>query len=113
MTDGEDFWEFFRPYVSEGVLYIDCSVTFASTFEWSDPSDTGKIMGIASLNDSFEKTVPISAKYTNKQCKANERQDFMLEIPLNSLGEGTPTNVYIKLYTRDSVTINIDFNIAW
>ncbi len=113
MTEGEDLWEFYRPYIEQDVLYIDCSVTFASDFEWLDKNDTGTLMGIAALNDSFEKTVPVSAKYNSKQCKANEKQEFMLEIPLNGLGDLRPTNVYLKLYTRDSVTINVNFDIAW
>lgn len=113
MTEKDDIWEFNRPYVEEGVLYIGCSVTFASDFEWLDKENTGKLTGKASLTDSFDKTSDVSAKYISKQCKSNEKQNFKLEIPLKDLEDDFPSRVYLKLYTRDSVTINVNFEITW
>lgn len=112
-TDGEDFWEFYAPYIKDGVLYIDCSVSFASDFEWLDDEDTGKLTGIASLEESLQNPVSISATYSSKQCVANERQRFELEIPLSKLGVQRPNKVYLNLYTKDNVAINVYFNIEW
>lgn len=117
VAEGEDYWEFSTPYINEETLYIDCyNVKFSVPIKWQDNYDEGIIIGEASINDTFDKTVPCSAVYEKQSWKANEKQDFTLEIPLTDLNETRPTEMHILLYAdvnKKHSNINISFTFTW
>lgn len=114
LSDKEDDWEFYSPYIENGILYIEChNVTFGCSMTWQDTYNKGYLIGDASITDTFDKRVPVSAKYQKQSWKANESQSFTLEIPLNELSVSRPTDLYIRLYTEDSGHVRVNFYITW
>lgn len=98
-------------------MYIYCyNVVFAAKVKWQDRYNDGKMIGIASVNDTYDKSVPVSAYYTNQEYIANEAQEFVLEIPLGDLDVDKPTSMYIKLFADvngTSKNIEVSFTISW
>lgn len=117
VSSGQDLWEFYNPYIFEDTLYIYCyNVVFAAKVKWQDRYNDGKLIGIASVNDTYDKSVPVSACYTKQECAANEAQEFVLEIPLGDLDVDKPTSMYIKLFADvngTSKNIEVSFTISW
>jgi len=114
LSTGDDDWEFYSPYIENNILYINCyNVTFSCDMEWSDRYNNGELIGIASITDSFDKTVPVSAKYEKQSWKANESQSFILEIPLKDLNVSQPTDMYLRLYTNNDSDIRVNFYMTW
>ncbi len=111
---GEDDWQFENPYISEGILYIPCyDVIFSKSITWQDRYDEGEIGGIASVTDTFDKIIPVSAKYEKRSWKAGESQDFILEIPINDMETDKPTDIYLELYTDDFESVRVNFYMTW
>lgn len=84
---------FYSPYVKEGYLYIPMYLKCTSKYSIEFYDD----FGTASINDSFDKTVPIKVIYDNK--KVNNKgglTEFEVKIPLSDLGVQKPTNIYIE-----------------
>lgn len=112
-----DKWEFYNPYIQDGKLYIECyNVTFGTSMKWQDNYNDGKLIGNASINDTFDKTVPVSAKYTKQSWSKNESQSFTLEIPLNDLNVDKPTNMYLSLFSEINgkfKEISVSFTMTW
>lgn len=114
----DDEWEFYSPFIDEEFLYIDCcNVTFGSAITWKDTYLSGKISGIACVNDTFDKTVPVSAVYEKQSWQGGESQSFILEIPLGDLDTRKPTNMSLKLYALlpdgRNVNIQVSFSMTW
>ncbi len=114
---GQDTWEFYNPYISEDKLYINCSnVVFAANVKWVDNYNEGYLIGTASVNDTYEKTVPVYAEYSKQEWKAGEAQAFTLEIPLNDLDIDKPTSMCVELFAEINGrydNVEITFTIAW
>ncbi|MBE5730588.1 MAG: PASTA domain-containing protein [Clostridiales bacterium] len=116
ISSSEDYWEFSKPYNNEGILYIDCDVTFGTEISWSDSYQNGKIIGQASLTDTFDKAVPISAVYQKQNWEAYESQSFILEIPLSDFNENRPSNIHLRLFAymgNENINVRINFSITW
>lgn len=116
LSSGEDTWNFNNPYIDNGVLYINCyAVSFACPMKWQDRYGKGEIIGIASVTDTFDKTIPVSAKYEKQSWAANETQSFILEIPLKDLDTSKPTDMYLRLYTDNNSDndVRINFFMSW
>lgn len=114
---GDDKWEFYNPYIEDNMLKIEChNVVFASKMEWVDEANEGLILGTASINDTYDKTVPVKANYIKKSFNANEAQSFTLEVPINDLNVNKPTNMYIRLFANINgrfTYVNINFTMTW
>ena len=112
-----DTWEFYSPYIEDGTLKINCyNVVFTKKVEWQDRYNEGRLIGNASINDTFDKTVPVSAKYSKQKFNANEAQSFILEIPLKDLDVSKPTNMYIELFAKVDnrvQDIRVNFTMTW
>lgn len=79
----------------EGVLYIDCDVTFMSVgSKFKVPEE-----GLASTDEDFVFSIPI--KITNiSQSNYGQlayQNKFTIEIPLDELGDSAPTRIYLNL----------------
>lgn len=113
----DDKWEFYSPYIEDDTLKIECfNVVFTQKIEWQDDHNDGTLYGNASINDTFDKTVPVRAKYSKRKFDAKEKQSFTLEIPLKDLNISKPTNMYIELYAKvngKDQNIRINFTMTW
>lgn len=113
---GKDDWNFTNPYISDGILYIECEPKFASSMRWRDPQREGEGFGRASINDSFSKTVPLVISFDSQTNSAGLRQDVILKIPVTDLDIQKPTTLYLELYAASGgrdLTIKINFSISW
>ena len=71
----------------------------------------------ASINDSFDKTVPIDVIYDSKTVNNTGKEtEFEVKIPLSDLGVQKPTNIYIEFdffvnNTREN--FEAGFDLTW
>lgn len=104
---------FYVPYVKEGYLYIPMFLKCTSKYSIEFYDD----FGTASINDSFDKTVPIKVIYDNKSVNNNgEITEFEVKIPLSDLGVQKPTNIYIEFdfYVNSKrETFEACFDLTW
>ncbi|MGN0501463.1 MAG: PASTA domain-containing protein [Ruminococcus sp.] len=115
--NNDDKWTFSNSFIEEGKLYFDCVTTFADSFEWDEGSKSnGEGFGEASINDTFDKTVPLSIVYQDKKIKANKEQSFTIVVPVTDLDVDLPTTMYLSLVglkDDEQIDIRVDFNISW
>ena len=104
---------FYSPYVKEGYLYIPMYLKCTSKYSIEFYGD----FGTASINDSFNKTVPIKVIYDNKSVNnKGEITKFEVKIPLSDLGVQKPTNIYIEFdfYVNSKrETFEAGFDLTW
>ena len=104
---------FYNPYYDEGNLciemYLNCKSTSKLAFY--------KNFGTASINDTFDKTVPIEIIYEDKNVNnKGERTYFTAKIPLSDLGVQKPTNIYLQfdfLVNGVRQTFRAGFDLSW
>lgn len=110
----EDEWEFYSPYINDGVLYIECfNVVFGTAMEWRDRYNEGSAAGTASINDTFDKVVPVRVEYEKRKTEANEPQSFTIIVPLSELNVSKPTNMYFRVgITANDQDTNLVFNFS-
>ena len=104
---------FYSPYVKEGYLYIPMYLMCTSKYSIEFYDD----FGTASINDSFDKTVPIKVIYDNKSVNnKGEITEFEVKIPLSDLGVQKPTNIYIEFdfyVNSERETFEAGFDLTW
>ena len=116
ISSSRDEWSFYTPYILDGVLYIECKVTFAKAMKWQDDHNKGELFGDASINDTFDKTIVVTAKYQKQQWTAYETQSFTLEIPLADLNVDRPTDLNLELNAymgSEAIDVKISFAMTW
>ncbi len=109
----EDEWNLFKPIIHENTLYIECQPRFAAAMSWKGDSAG---FGVASIDETFSPSVPLTIEYEQRENAANEEQTIWLLIPLDGLGDDRPSNVYTKLYAivnGEEKEIRVNFTIAW
>lgn len=104
---------FYAPYVEEGYLYIPMVLCCTSKYDIEFYDD----FGTASINDSFDKTVPVKVIYDSKKVdnKGGETY-FEVKIPLSDLGVQKPTNIYVEFdfYVNSRrENFKAGFNLTW
>ena len=104
---------FYHPYVKEGYMYIEMYLCCTSKYTIKFYKD----FGTASINDSFDKTVPITVIYDSEIVNNQGQQtDFLVKIPLSDLGVQKPTNMNVKfdfLVNGERQTFQADFDLTW
>ncbi len=109
----DDTKGFYRPYVDNGYLYIDMYLCCVSKYKISFYDD----FGTASINDSFDKTVPIEIIYDNQSVdNAGKKTEFTAKIPLDDLSVKKPTNLYISfdfLVNNEREDFTAGFDLSW
>lgn len=110
--------EFKAPYIYDRQLYIECrSDTPARDISWYDSHNNGSGYGLASLNDSFDKTVPLKIRYDQQYAsvKAGEHIEFTIVVPLAELDDDRPTSIYMKLSTGKDTTdvVELIISMTW
>lgn len=115
--NNDDEWHFSNPYIDNGNMYIDCETIFADSFEWDDGFDSdGEGFGEASINDTFDKTVPLKIIYDDEKVKAGEEEYFTIVVPVTDLDVDLPTTICLALTGKkgdEQLHIRVDFNITW
>lgn len=104
---------FYTPYVQGGYLYIPMFLKCTSKYSIEFYDD----FGTASINDTFDKTVPIQVIYSFKEVN-NEggETNFEVKIPLSDLGVQKPTNIYIEFdffVNNERETFRARFDLSW
>jgi hypothetical protein len=96
---GVDNWEFEHPYIENDELVVRATPEFSRSFSWHAFTD-GKGYGLASVNDSFDKGVPLRIESSSETVSANETQDFVIRIPLAGIEVIPPTVIHMRLFIQ-------------
>lgn len=107
---GDDY-EFYNPYVQNNYLYIEMEMTLQS-----DYSVLLRGFGTASINDTYDKTVPLEYEYEKVEVTKGETQKITVRIPLSDLEEQRPTTIYFRLSTYNggrNESINFELDMTW
>lgn len=104
---------FYTPYVEEGYLCIEMYLCCVSDYSLKFYGD----FGTASINDTFDKTVPIDVIYDSQYVNnSGGKTSFTVKIPLKDLGVQKPTNMYIEfdfVVDGDRETFKASFDLSW
>ena len=100
-------------WVSEGYLYISLYLGCKSEQELEFYGNFGD----ASINDTFDKTVPIDVIYESKKIdNTGALTYFDFKIPLSDLGVQKPTNLNVRYYLNvggKRTTARASFDLTW
>lgn len=110
----KDEWNFRRPYIEEGYLYIECDAVFAKSFNWKGTGTTG--FGEASINDSFDKKIPLDIITDNLNVSAKKEHSLTLKMSINDLDVKKTTTLYTKLIAEENgrqFEVFVNFTISW
>ena len=107
ISGGEDDWTPSKPYIEDGVLYIETAVVFSIATTWKESG-----YGRASISDTFDKTVPVEVKFDNQSNAAGEEQNIVIKVPVSDLDVQKPTIVYLNLYLEEA-TVECNFSMTW
>ena len=111
--DGEGTKGFTDVFVQRGYLHIKMYLACKSKYDIEFYGD----FGTASINDTFDKTVPVQVIYDSKVVNnQGERTDFEVIIPLSDLGVQKPTNIYVEfdfLVNNVRETFRSSFDLSW
>lgn len=110
---GEGTKGFYSVRVEKGYLYISMWLRCFSKHKIEFYDD----FGTASINDSFDKTVPIKIIYDSQKVdNKGGLTEFDAKIPLSDLGVQKPTNVYIEfdfLVKGEREDFSAGFDLTW
>ena len=99
--------------VEEGYLYISMWLKCTSKYAIEFYGD----FGTASINDTFDKKVPIEVIYSSKTVdNKGGKTEFDVKIPLSDLGVQKPTNIYVEFdFTVNGTRQDFEagFNLTW
>ena len=114
---GDDDWNFASPYIEEGKLHIKFTdVKLMATVKWKDDQKNGYGFGLASITDTFNKTVPLQINWDKQYNGYGKSQDLEVVIPMTDLDVQRPTNLYMKLYAYidgSDDEVKLDLSITW
>ena len=112
-NDGHGTKGFSDVWVENGYLNVNMYLGCKSEYDIEFYGD----FGIASINDTFDKTVPIKVLYTSKKVDNNgSLTGFGVKIPLNDLGVQKPTNINIEidfLVNKERKPFRASFDLSW
>ena len=114
---GEDEWNFESPYIEEGKLHVKFSdVKLKAAVKWKDDQQNGYGFGLASITDTFDKTVPLTINWGRQYSSFGQSQDLEVVIPLTDLDIQKPTNLYMKLFAYidgSDEEVKLDLSVTW
>lgn len=112
-SDGEGTKGHYIPYLEEGYLHLPVYICCSSNYELEFYGD----FGVASVNDTFDKQVPVDLIYDSKTIKNDgSKTEFTIKVPLSDLGVQKPTNLYISADIKVGNNLNsfrADFILTW
>lgn len=107
----DDDYNFSTPYVQNNYLYIDMEMQLQTNY-----SVLLRGFGYASINDTYDKTVPIDYEYEKVEVVKGEYQNITVRIPLSDLENQRPTTIYFKLATYvggRNEEIRFEIDMTW
>ena len=111
--DGQGTKGFTDVWLEKGQLHIKMYLCCKSEYDLEFYGD----FGTASINDTFDKTVPIKVIYDSKKVDNNGAPTvFEVKIPLSDLGVQKPTNIYVEfdfLVDGERETFEAGFDLTW
>lgn len=111
--DGHGTKGFSDVWIENGYLRINMYLGCKSKYDIEFCGD----FGTASINDTFDKTVPIKVIYISKKVyNDGTLTGFGVKIPLNDLGVQKPTNINIKidfLVNKERKLFFASFDLSW
>ena len=114
---GDDEWNFDNPYIEEGKLHVNfTSVKFMASVKWKDDLENGHGFGLASITDTFDKSIPLQINWDKQYNGYGDEQSFEVVVPVTDLEVQKPTNLYMKLYAYVDGSydeISADLSITW
>ena len=114
---GSDDWNFSSPYIEDGNLKINCTdVKLAASVNWREDQTNGYGYGLASITDTFDKSIPLKLLWDKKYVSYGQKQDLKIVIPVTDLDVKKPTTLFLKLYGEingDDSAVYLTFNITW
>ena len=114
---GEDDWNFESPYIDEGMLHVKFTkVKLQAVVKWKDDQKNGYGFGLASISDTFNKTVPLKLNWERQYSNFGQSQAFEVVVPITDLDVQRPTNLYMKLYAYidgSDEEVKLDLSITW
>lgn len=114
---GEDKWNFASPYIEDGKLHVEFSnVKLMAAVKWKDDQKNGYGFGLASITDTFNKTVPLQINWDTQYNGYGKSQDLEVVIPMTDLDVQRPTNLYMKLFAYidgSDEEVKLDLSITW
>ena len=112
-ADGNGTKAFYNPWIENGEMFIRIQLNCVSNYKIEFYED----FGTASINDTFDKTVPIKIIYDDKTVdNKGGLTDFKVKIPLSDLGVQKPTNIYIEfdfLVNGVREDFSAGFDLTW
>ncbi|MDE5994560.1 MAG: zinc-ribbon domain-containing protein [Oscillospiraceae bacterium] len=107
----EDDYNVYTPYFENGYVYIpiEAQINASNTVQHRG-------FGVASIRDSFDKTVPIKYDYEKSTVEKGVYQKLTLRIPVTDLEVQRPTTLYCQLsvfVAGQQQRINLEFDISW
>ena len=115
----DDDWDkrISAPILVDDELIFTCNPIMSTSFTWRKPEGNYDGYGVASLNDKFDKSVPLHiVSRTGNEIIAGEEADFDIVVPVKQLEVARPTDLYVDLY----ITVNgkrksliLSFQIEW
>ena len=114
---GSDDWHFESPYIDRGKLHINfVKVSLKASVKWKDDNNIGSGFGIASITDTFAKSVPLAINWDQQSHGYGKSQSFEVVVPVTDLEDQKPTTLYLDLYAfvnGASTSIPITIHATW
>jgi len=114
---GQDDWNFENPYIEDGKLHVKfTAVTFMENVKWKDDNENGHGFGLASITDTFDKSIPLQINWEKQYTSYGDEQNFEVVVPVTDLEVQKPTNLFMKLYAYIDGSydeISADLSITW
>lgn len=113
--NSEENWEFDTPYIQDDELVVRARPTFSRSFKWHDVTNN-QGYGVAAVNDTFDKAVPMRIDLVNEEVVSGEEQTITMRVPLSGIEVTPPTSLYMRLFIdvngreRD---ISLTLTMAW
>lgn len=107
----DDDWELNKIYIKNNYIYIETEMQLNSSM-----SVALRGFGTASINDTFDKTVPIRYEYEESNVTMGEYQKITIRVPVSDLDVQKPTTLYCRLATYvggREMDIRLEFDITW
>lgn len=94
---GDDEWTFETPKIADGRLTVRMTAILSRSLVWHDAAG-GTGYGVAAINDTFDKSVPLRVQFAEEELAAGETHKLTLSIPVTDLDVDRPTRIYMRLF---------------
>jgi len=113
-----DYYSFYSPEISYGMIKIEITVIYNSSYsmEWMDDNNDGYGYGSASLSSNLSDSVHLWIEYENRTISSGVEQTITIFCDADELGVNKPTELYTEWCVKldnESYIIQVSFDITW